>query len=129
MAKKRIMLSYENYLKLKSLLVSLRSSQRLKGLHLQHLYDELSSAIVFNHSQVPMKRVLFNSQVEYTNLKDNSRHEAQIVFPADTNSDADKYSILSPIGTALIGEEEGDVTICYAPAGEIPLRIDRVIHH
>lgn len=122
------MLSHEDYTKLKGLLNSLKTHQRLKGPHLIRLYDELSNAVVIDSSQIPLKRVILYSKVKYTNMQDNSRHVAEIVFPADADSDAHKYSILSPLGTALIGEKEQDIIICQAPAGEIPLRIDKIVH-
>lgn len=128
MTKKRIMLSHEDYTKLKGLLKSLKTNQRLKGPHLIQLYEELASAVVIDSSQIPAKRVVLYAKVEYTNLQDNSRHAAEIVFPADANSDVHKYSILTPLGTALIGEKEQDITICHAPVGEIPLRIDKIVH-
>ncbi|HDQ15261.1 MAG TPA: transcription elongation factor GreAB [Sediminispirochaeta sp.] len=129
MAKKRILLSNEDYLKLKRLMDNLKATQRLKGPHLRHLYDELKNAIVIDDEQVPAKRVILHAKVEYSNLNDETKHVAVIVFPSEADSEAHRYSILSPLGTALIGEEEKSVTICYAPAGEIPLRIDKVSHH
>lgn len=128
MAEKQIILSRPDYEKLSRLLENMKATHRLKEPHLIHLYDELQNALVMEHDEIPHGRVTLHSHVNYTNLLKGTAHEATIVFPVDKDESSCSYSILSPLGTALIGEEVDSQAICYAPAGEIPLRIDRIAH-
>jgi regulator of nucleoside diphosphate kinase len=128
MTKKRIVLSRREYEKLWNIIEAMRSSNRLREPYLRHLYDELQAAVVLDEGVLPAGTVTLYAEVAYTNLSTGSRHQASIVFPADQNHDKKRYSIFTPLGAALIGESEHNRTICYAPAGDIPLRIDAISH-
>lgn len=127
MTKKRIVLSEEEYKKLSSVIKNLSDTHRLKEPHLKHLKNELEDALIMEESMLPKDRVTLRSKVTYTNLSDNSQYEATIVFPAEKDENLNRYSIFTPLGTALIGEMVNSTTICYAPGGEIPLQIEYII--
>lgn len=126
MTDKIITLSEADYVILRKLLVTLKQNHRLKASHLIQFYGEVENAMVMSEEMLPSDRVTFNSQVSYTNLRDGSRHKAVIVFPADRDESQHKYSIMTPLGTSLMGEKVHAKTTCYAPGGEIPLRIESI---
>ena len=128
MENKRITLTESDYNKLKKLMEVLKASRRLNSPHLYHLQSELYNAVIMEKDMIPGNRVTLYSDVLYTDLRDNTVHRAAVVLPAENDDAKNRYSILAPLGTALIGEEEGSVTTCYAPCGEIPLKVEKVIH-
>ena len=61
-------------------------------------------------------------------LDDDSRMEVTLVFPADADIDAGKLSVLSPVGTALLGYAEGDTVEWEVPAGKRRIRIEKILY-
>ena len=66
------------------------------------LLAELERAVVVPDRDVPENVVRMNSWLEYE-IDGHDRRRVQIVFPGDANIDEGRISILTPIGTALIG--------------------------
>ena len=127
MPEKRIMLTREDYEKLKRIIQTYKHSNRLKSAHLVKLAKELETAVVVDSSEIPGNIVTINSVVKYFDLNENKPYEVKIVFPAEKDDTDETSSILSPLGTALIGEVESSSTICMAPSGEIPLKIEKIL--
>lgn len=123
MAKKRIFLTDSDYQKLSRLIGNLKKTHRLKAQHLIKLAEELDNVLVFDKEVIPQKYVTLYSKVTYINLKTGKEYDVTIVFPVDIDENENKYSIFSPIGTALIGEEKDSIATCYAPGGEFQVKI------
>ncbi len=66
------------------------------------LLAELERAEVVPDSAVPETVVRMNSRVVFE-IDGGTPREAELVFPGEANIDAGKISVLTPIGTALIG--------------------------
>ncbi|MDX9802256.1 MAG: GreA/GreB family elongation factor [Spirochaetia bacterium] len=127
---KKIVLFNSDYKKLVKLIQVYKESNRLKSKHLLKLADELKNAKVIADNIGEIQKidaVSINSTVSYKNLDTGEVKQVTVVFPADTGQDLNKVSILSPLGTALIGEEEKNLTYCLAPEGQIPLQIEKII--
>lgn len=69
-----------------------------------------------------------NSSVIYKNLKSGDILKAKIVLYSMADSTKNYYSILSPLGAALIGEKVGSITTYIASEGEIELKILEIQH-
>jgi regulator of nucleoside diphosphate kinase len=72
------------------------------------LLAEMERADVVPDRIMPANVVRMNSWVEFE-IDDRDRRRVQVVFPGDANIDEDKISILTPIGTALIGLSTGQI--------------------
>lgn len=123
MANKNIILNEEDYKSLSLLIEKLKRTNRFNSKYMKVLGDEMESANIGEVNNLDTKYVSLNSLVSYKELKSGDVLKASIVFPAFADSAKNLYSILSPLGTALIGEKVGNITTCYAPAGEIELKI------
>ena len=66
------------------------------------------------------------SQVEMTNLANNSRMTYTIASPHEANLREGKISIKSPIAQALLNKKAGDTVEVRVPAGLLKLRIESV---
>lgn len=71
------------------------------------LGDELSRAIVVPADQVPLDVVKMNSRVVYFDESNGKSREVELVFPEDADLAQGKISVLSPVGSALLGLKEG----------------------
>ena len=72
------------------------------------LMIELERAEVCESGRVPLGVVRMYSWVRFT-IDRGSEHAVTLVYPEDADIIRDRLSILSPIGTALIGLSEGQV--------------------
>ena len=83
--------------------------------------NELEMAIsrseVIEISNEPSENIIFGSTVDLKNLVNNQTVTYQLVGPYESNPEDGKISIISPLGKALIGNEEGDYVKLKTPGG------------
>ena len=75
--------------------------RRLAG-HPQ-LSAELDAADVVDPASVPPDVVTMNARVLYEDETTGDRREVVIVFPQDSDASGKRVSVLTPVGTALLG--------------------------
>ncbi len=95
--------------------------------YIKDLKKELDRAKVVDPREVPGTVVTMNSTVRLTDLDTEEELVYTVVFPDDADVDAGKISIISPIGTALLGYSEGDLIEWPVPRGVCHLRIEEVL--
>ncbi|WP_338149232.1 GreA/GreB family elongation factor [Aequorivita vitellina] len=91
---------------------------------LKKLSGELTSAIIYDHEEMPDDVIRFNSSV--TVQSGTWQTEFQLVIPTERNIAANKISILAPMGSAVMGYAEGDSVIWNFPNGTKELKITSV---
>lgn len=64
---------------------------------------EISRADIIKDKNFPSDAVTMESVVTFIDLDSNEEKTISLVYPADANVDEMKISILSPVGSALIG--------------------------
>jgi len=97
------------------------------SLDLKKLLNEINSAEIVNPNDMPSNVVTMNSIVKMTFLTNNKQTQIQIVYPENANYKENKISILSPIATALIGYQVGDIIEWLVPSGVTKMKIDEII--
>jgi regulator of nucleoside diphosphate kinase len=95
---------------------------------LKSLATELRRAKVVESHEVPKTVVTMNTKLRFVDLDDGTKTEVTLVFPPDANIDEGKMSVLSPIGTALIGYEKGDIIEWMVPAGTSRIQIEEILY-
>jgi regulator of nucleoside diphosphate kinase len=109
-----IALTEHDYIRLKRLLDELaRQSQGMQP-GLTTLEEILDSARVVDPQGIPENVVTMNSRVLFEDVLTRNHGTVTIVYPADADPSAEKISVLSPVGAALIGE-------CAGREVELPL--------
>jgi regulator of nucleoside diphosphate kinase len=91
---------------------------------LKKLSGELTSAIIYDHDEMPEDVIRFNSRV--TVQSGTWQTEFQLVIPTERDIAANKISILAPMGSAVMGYAEGDSVIWNFPNGTKELKITSV---
>ena len=69
-----------------------------------------------------------NSRIQLTDMETGDVLVFQIVYPLDADFDDGKISVLSPIGTALLGCRVKDVILWDVPKGTRKLKIDKMLY-
>lgn len=87
------------------------------------LDSELVSATVVDQFHVPDDVVTMNSEVVYEDLETSTRRTVRIVYPTDADAGRGWVSVLSPIGSALLGLRVGQEAEWHVPAGIKHVRV------
>ncbi|MDF3130177.1 nucleoside diphosphate kinase regulator [Kiritimatiellaeota bacterium B1221] len=95
---------------------------------LKMIQSELERAKVVDSKKIPENVVTMNSRLQFMDLEDNEKSEVTLVFPANANIAEGKLSILSPIGTALLGYAEGDEIEWEVPGGSRRILIEKILY-
>lgn len=94
----------------------------------EELEKELKKATLVSREELPEDVVRLNSTVKIREEKTAKVMELTLVSPEKADIKQRKISILSPIGTALIGFCKGQVVIWNVPAGTKTFTILDVVH-
>jgi regulator of nucleoside diphosphate kinase len=113
-----IVLTQNDYTRLKQLLLEL--SRQTDGMQasLETLEEILDFARVVQPDQVPANIVTMNSRVMFEDVRTGDKGTVTIVYPADADVSTRRISILSPVGAALIGESQGAEVELPVPHGQ-----------
>jgi len=93
--------------------------------YLKDLKQELLRAQVVTSDQIPADVITMNAQVVV--MLDGEQETISLVYPHEANVKENKLSVLSPIGTAILGYREGDVVEWHVPSGCVSVEIKRVV--
>jgi regulator of nucleoside diphosphate kinase len=102
--------------RLEALLDELPSAQRSADFD---LIDELGRADIVDPEEVPPNVVTMNSTVRFAIDRPPQEFCMTLAYPKDVASGEDRLSVLSPIGSALIGLSVGDTIEWARPGGEL----------
>ena len=98
------------------------------GLGASLLLQELERAETYDQDSVPPHIVTMMSTVVFIDESTGERHEVQLVYPQDADSERQRVSVMTPIGAALIGLARGASIDWPNRAGDYrPLRIVEVL--
>jgi len=92
------------------------------------LAAELSRAQVVNSSEIPRNVITMNSKARLREVETDDVMTYTLVFPDQADYEARRISVLAPIGTAMLGQSEGDEFEWEVPAGSVRIRVEKVIY-
>ena len=95
--------------------------------YINDLKKELDRASVVDPEAIPGNIVTMNSRVRMTDIDNDEEMVYTLVFPEDADAEEGKISIISPIGTAILGYAEGDTVQWPVPSGISHIRIEEII--
>lgn len=92
------------------------------------LSEELSRATVLPAARMPDNVVRMHSRVTYLDERSGERREVELVFPEEADLASGKVSVLAPVGSALLGLEEGQTIEWPFPDGNVRrLRVESTL--
>ena len=94
-----------------------KERQSFLAAKINELEIAISRSEVIEISNEPAEKIIFGSTVDLKNLVNNQTVTYQLVGPYESNPEDGKISIISPLGKALIGNEEGDYVKLKTPGG------------
>ncbi len=92
---------------------------------LDHLYKELDSADVRKEEDMPADVVRVCSIVD-VGMPAGRKNDLQLVMHADADLKQNKLSVLSVLGSALIGYRQGASIVWKLPQGDQVITLERV---
>lgn len=90
---------------------------------IQELQSKIAQANVIDPSRIAQDKAAFGATVKVANIDTGEEKVFVLVGPDESDTRNGRISVLSPIGRALIGKEEGDVVTIKAPGGLTELEI------
>jgi regulator of nucleoside diphosphate kinase len=125
---KDIFITKADKAKLKEIIEAELKSSHMLDKSMKKLDEEINNAHVVDTDKIPRDVITMNSRV-VLHLNDEDKDiEASLVYPEDADWSAGKLSILSPIGTAILGYREGDSVEWEVPSGKTEIKIKKVIY-
>lgn len=120
---RRIIITQEDMQKLKKLI---DEEPDLNKPHVRDLDVELRRAEIVDKDDVPANVITMNSRVVFT--MDGAEETVDLVYPHEADISQNCISVLSPIGTAIIGYKEGDSVEWSVPDGTVIIDIKKVLY-
>lgn len=83
------------------------------------LVEELDRAIVVEMEQVPDDVVTMHTRCTYIDRRSGMQREIELVYPDEADPATGKISVLTPVGSALIGLQVGQEIAWAFPDGSV----------
>jgi len=95
----------------------------------EDLEAELERAEIVDPSRMPPTVVTMNSTVRFAVEGSAEEKTLTLVYPRDANTQAGRISVLTPVGSALLGAAQGDAIDWPKPGGGmLRVRIREVVY-
>ena len=95
-----------------------RLSKMNRGQLPEDLAEDLNSADLVVSRDIASDIVTMNSQVEIVHDGSALRQRITLCYPANADAGQGLISVLSPVGSALLGRRVGDTVVWQMPQGE-----------
>lgn len=92
------------------------------------LKEELARCKVVEQGGVPKGVITMHSRVRVRDKEEDEPQTFTLVYPKDADIMEEKLSVLTPLGTALLGMKAGQVVTFDAPGGARKLKVERVLY-
>lgn len=124
-----IWLTEQDYTRLKHVLAERTRLSRCAERELEALEEILDLARVVHQERVPQNVVTMNSRVLFRDLRSGEEGTVTISYPAEADPSSGRISVLSPVGSALIGAAENQEIELPLPHGQTRrIRIQNVLY-
>jgi regulator of nucleoside diphosphate kinase len=92
------------------------------------LLQELKAAKTFPPERISRSIVTMNSRALLREITSGREIEITVTYPQDADHKEQKVSVFSPIGVALLGCSEGDITSWRVPGGIGRFKVEKVLY-
>lgn len=95
--------------------------------HALDLEDEIRGAQVLAPAEVPPDLVTMRTTFRVADLESGERSVYTVVYPQEADLDERRISVLSPLGTAVLGQRVGDVVEFRVPGAVRRVRLEGIL--
>ena len=92
------------------------------------LMKELKSARTFPQNKISENIVTMNSRARLREINSGREIEITVTYPEQADNRQQMVSVFSPIGVALLGCREGDITSWRVPGGIGRFKVEKVLY-
>ena len=117
-----------DHVRLREMMQSLQTVGNPYRGYLRRLKRELETARIVPAAEVEADVVTMNSHVRVRDLDTDRTEHVTLVFHGDSDVFGGRLSVLTPLGTELIGQRVGDEIDWEVPAGLRRLRIEGILY-
>ena len=128
MSERQIWITTFDLERLSSLIDGIRATGPQKKAYLVQLEKELERARVVDPEKIPGDVITMNSVVRIRDLESGEGTAYTLVFPSEARIEENRISVLSAIGTALIGFRVGDIIEWKVPSGLKRLKVEGILY-
>lgn len=100
-----------------------RERQGMLEARIRYIESRLATSRVIDLATLDGEKAIFGATVEIEDVETGETKTWTLLGPDESDPARGSISILSPVGQALIGKEEGDEVIVDAPRGRIQYEI------
>ncbi|MGD9558551.1 MAG: nucleoside diphosphate kinase regulator [Mangrovibacterium sp.] len=128
MMKDHIVITESDYTRLCNLVNNEKSARSTELKHLEALGAEIKRAKRIDPHKIKPEFVTMNSRIEVADTDTNRVMTLQLVYPREADVKQGKISVLSPLGSALLGYKAGSIVSFDAPGGRKQVKILTVVY-
>lgn len=103
-----------------------REQQGMNERRISEIENTLSRAQILDESQMSSDEALIGATVKIKDLGSGDEFNYFLVSEEESDFDAGKISITSPVGRAILGHKVGDVVEIKVPAGVLEYEIKKI---
>ncbi len=123
MTNRQIFITRQDHQRLTLMLEEALAGKHRDAAFLKELARELTIAEVVDPKSVPADVVTMNSRVVVKDVENGEDSEYTLVFPEQADVARGRLSVVSPIGTAILGYSKGDTITWQTPGGPRQIKI------
>ena len=125
---KKIYITEDDMNRLEEVLAIAARNAKRDFKHLEGLTKELMKAEIVDSTEIPSNVITMNTRVLLNDLEHNVTKEYVVAYPGDANIEQNRVSVLSPLGTAMIGCRVGHILKVKTPTGERRLKVQKILY-
>ncbi|MFZ5430172.1 MAG: nucleoside diphosphate kinase regulator [Bacteroidota bacterium] len=124
----QLQITHLDYQRLNNLIQSMKSRTKDDLQNLEVLENEIDRAKRIEPRKITPEVVTMNSEIELMDMDTKRKMKFRLVYPQDADFRAGRLSVLSPLGSALIGYSVGTEVSFKVPAGLKQVRIEKILY-
>ncbi|MBN2481969.1 MAG: GreA/GreB family elongation factor [Bacteroidales bacterium] len=117
-----------DYVRLCKLINSVKAEKTIELKNIEFLGSEIKRAKKVDSRKIRPEFITMNSVIEVTDMDTQKQMTFKLVYPNDADFRNGQISILSPLGSALLGYKTGSVIAFEVPKGIKKIRINKILY-
>ena len=123
-----IIITELDFVRLNNLILFAQNNKTIESRNLNFLRQEIGRAKKVDASKMGADYVTMNSEIEILDLDTGKTMAVKLVYPQEADFRSGRISILSPLGSALLGYKVSSTIAFEVPKGTKRIKITKIIY-